>query len=251
MNKTYKSVLIFAAVLSALGGLFFLIMQVTGRVSPDLDIKVETLTMGYTSMALPLNPTDNFWQTIEAVQIHLFPQSARVPYGNEERDVWIKGAFNDREIAFLLEFEDETENRDDPAHSDACAVMIIPGDSPATAQMMGHGGKANIWHWRADRDYQQYQLRVDTVKAVRELIATGPGTQSAFTIQNAVGKGIYSNGRWHVIIKRPLIHREEGEMQFDSENNFKIAFAVWDGALEESLGIKSISIVRSLKLLKN
>jgi DMSO reductase family type II enzyme heme b subunit len=251
MNKTYKSVLIFAAVLVVLSGLFFLLMQVMGRVNPDLDIKVETIATRYTNMDLPLDPTDNFWQTLETARVHLFPQAARVPFGNEERDVSIKGAFNNREIAFLLDFEDETENWDVRLHSDACAVMIIPDDSPATAQMMGHRSRANIWHWTANRDFQQHQRGVDTVRAVRELIATGPGTQSAFDLQNVEGKGVYRNGHWNVVIKRPLINQESGEMEFNSKNDFKIAFAVWDGAMEESLGIKSISIVRSLKMLEN
>jgi len=251
MKKTYKSVLIFTAVLVALGGLFFFIMQVMGRVKTDLDIEVDTLAIKYTNGELPLDPTDKFWQTLEAVKVHLFPQAARVPFGNEERDVWIKGAFNNQEIAFLLDFEDDTENWDLPLHSDACAVMIIPDDSPATAQMMGHRSSANIWHWTANRDVLQYQQGVDTVRAVRELIATGPGTQSAFDIQNAEGKGIYHNGQWHVVLKKPLMKQEDGEIEFNSNNDFRIAFAVWDGAMEESLGIKSISIVRSLKMSEN
>lgn len=214
-------------------------------------VEEDTLCIKYITANITLNINENLWRDIEPVKIHLFPQAAKLPYGKEERDIWVRGAYNANEIVFLVEFADKTENRGLPLNSDACAVMFAAKDSPATVQMMGHGGNTNIWHWQAERDAQRYQHQNDSLEAVRELIATGPGTQAVLPGQYVQGKGEYNNGKWTVIFKRSLYSGQEGALEILPESYPKIAFAVWDGAKSESLGIKSISILRTLKLTKN
>lgn len=207
--------------------------------------KQEELIVNYTKEEIPLEPEHPVWKKIKATEVHLFPQSARVPYGLEERDLLVKGLYNDKEIAFLLEYKDSTENRLPPANPDACAILFVPSDGPPTKQMMGFGSIANAWQWLADRDLQKYKENQD-INPVRELVAQGPGTQKPMKFQFVDGRGFYKNETWKVIFKRELKSKQEEE--FDFKNGFPkdIAFAIWDGNKMESFSKKSISILRKL-----
>lgn len=248
MKGNFKTLLTFSIPLLIVCAVYFIIMYRLSHARMD-DLEEEgNLTIKYTNSEIPLDPKAEIWTEIKPMRIHLFPQVARVPYGNEERDVWVSGAFNDREIAFFLEFDDETANWGAPENPDACAILFVPGDSPATAQMMGYNSRANVWHWLADRDAERYQRGNESIQAVRELVAAGPGTQTPMEHQNVVGKGNYENGRWSVVFKRRFNSQQEDEFAFAPGTDKKIAFAIWDGAKMESFSRKSIAILRTLNL---
>ncbi len=250
MKNSYKAIFKFSSILLIVCLLYFIIVYIKGYKKTTVQFEYESLQVGYTNLDISLDIDDDFWKEIEAVKIHLFPQAARVPYGLEERDIWVRGIFNDLEIAFLLEFEDTTRNTALLEKSDACAIMFIPTKSVATAQMMGHASEANIWHWLAYRDVLKKAEERDSIPAVRELIAMGPGTQNPMKVEEVEGKGEFYNGRWRVIMKRQLETQQDGKLTFN-EGQLKIAFAVWDGAKQESFGIKSISILRNLYLVRD
>lgn len=210
----------------------------------------QELKVKHTDAGLELDVDSEIWKNIESVGIPLYPQAARVPYGNIEKEVWVKAAYNDKEIAFLLEFNDDTENRNPPEDPDGCAILFAPEDSPATVQMMGYAGQANVWHWLANRDAERYQNGNESMNAVRELIASGPGTQTPMKDQNVEGKGDYKNGRWSVIFKKQLKSLQDDEFEFQPGNSKQIAFALWDGVKAETFSRKSISILRTLTLEK-
>ncbi|MFQ6607635.1 MAG: ethylbenzene dehydrogenase-related protein [Fidelibacterota bacterium] len=187
-----------------------------------------------------------FWQDIKAERILLYPQAAKSPYGTSEKELWVKAAYNKEEIAFLIEFEDSTQDLGTPANPDACALLLAAADAPATAQMMGYESTANVWQWLAERDVERFVKGNTSIKAVRELIAHGPGTQTPLEKQNVEGKGIYSEGKWKVIFKRKLKSNQEDEFQLKVGTNMRIAFALWDGSKMESFSRKSIAILRKL-----
>lgn len=250
MKNSYKAIFKFSSILLIICFLYFIIVYIKGLKKTVVQFDAEFLQVRYTNLNIPLDIDNDFWKEIEAVKIHLFPQAARVPYGLEERDIWVRGIFNDFEIAFLLEFEDTTRNTALPPNSDACAIMFVPTKSVATAQMMGHASKANIWHWLAYRDISKKAVEKDSISAVRELIAMGPGTQNPMKVEEVEGKGKFHNGKWRVIMKRTLETQQDEKLTF-KEEQLKIAFAVWDGAKQESFGIKSISILRNLCLVRD
>jgi DMSO reductase family type II enzyme heme b subunit len=248
MKGHFKTMLIFTVPLLGLSAIYFLIVYSMSQARSDVLIDQEPIVIRYTNLEIPLDPEAEYWKRIEPVKVHLVPQVARVPYGTEERDIWVKGAFNDREIGFHIEFEDDTENWGAPENPDACAILFVPEDSPATAQMMGYGSTANVWQWLADRDAERYVRGNENIQAVRELIASGPGTQTPLKDQNVEGKGVYRDGKWSVVFKRRLESRQEGELPFSSGTDKMIAFARWDGAKMESFSRKSIAILRTLTL---
>ncbi|MFQ6676469.1 MAG: hypothetical protein ACE5LH_09040, partial [Fidelibacterota bacterium] len=127
---------------------------------------------------IPLDTLSSLWERADWDTIYLFPQSARSPHGHSERILRAKAIYNGKDIAFFLQFNDGREDRNLPSNPDACAILFAPGDSPATVQMMGYAGRANVWQWLADMDAQRYEKGNETVRPVRELIAFGPGTQT-------------------------------------------------------------------------
>jgi DMSO reductase family type II enzyme heme b subunit len=249
MKALAKTILTFSVPLVLLGVLYFALMY---RMTRDRVVGVtpeKPLVMRYTQHALPIDPLDEYWSSIDSSVIHLWPQNARVPYGTEERDVVVRGAYNELEVAFLLRFADSTESREvAPTGTDACAVFIGPGDSPAVAQMMGQDGSGNIWHWLADRDAEQYQGGDDSVQAALELVTTGPGTQTPLEHQTVVGRGEYRAGYWHVVLKRTLSSQQDDAIELSAGSDLIVSFAVWDGAKLEAFAAKSIAILRPLIL---
>ena len=249
MKPSTKAILAFSLPLVLLGALYFVVMY---RVTRDRLVGVTEeapLVVEYVRHDLPLDPLSDYWNGVDSSVIHLWPQNARVPYGTDERDVVVRTAYNDQEIAFLLQFADSSENREiAPTGTDACAVFIGPASSPAAAQMMGQDATGNIWHWLADRDAEQYQRGSDSVSAVVELVATGPGTQTPLALQTVAGRGDYRAGRWYVVFKRSLSSQQDDALALSPGTDMIVSFAIWDGAKLEAFAAKSISILRPLVL---
>ncbi len=246
MKSIQKVALAFSIPLLVFAVAFFLLMRVMTRDQLVGVTEEPPFTMTYTDSEIPLDPTDGFWADIPSTDVHLWPQNARVPYGTEERDIVVRGVYNDSEIAFLIEFEDETENREGPLNRDACAVLFGPLESPATAQMMGHGASGNIWHWIADQDSVSQQAGGDSTYAVLELFTTGPGTQSPLPQQTVAGRGQHRDGRWFVVLMRALENPQADALPLTAESDLLVAFSAWDGDKVEALARKSISIMTDL-----
>ncbi len=251
MRGSVKTVLTFAVPLLALGALYFVVIRGMGQRQFPAPQEEEPLTIRHTDRDMPLDPGAEYWTSIEPVKVQLYPQASRVPFGTEERVVWVRGAYSDREIALHLQFEDETEDWGDRSTPDGCAIMFTPGATPATGQMMGQGSSVNIWHWLAEREAEGDMQETEITQQVRELIASGPATQTPMESQNVVGKGEYHDGKWLVVFKRPLESQQDGELELLPALDRKISFAVWDGAAMESFSRKSVAILRTLNLEQN
>ena len=246
MKSSHKVALTFSIPLLLFGIVFFVLMR---SVTQDRLVGVteeQPFSIRHTDSEISLDHLDEFWAGFDPTTVHLWPQNARVPYGTEERDIVVRGVYNDHEIAFLIEFDDETENRDGPTNRDACAVFFGPLDSPATAQMMAHGATGNIWHWVADLDAESRQRGGDSTQAVLELFTTGPGTQQPLERQTVAGRGEHGDGKWFVVLKRSTGNLQDDALSLMPETDLIISFAVWDGAKVEALALKSISIVTNL-----
>ena len=248
MNGSRATILTFAAVLLLLGILYLLVVRGMGQPRLDALATERALTIKHTSRSIPLDPGAAVWTRIEPIRIQLYPQAVRAPYGTEERDLWVQGTYRDNAVAFRLQFADATEDRDSTSYADACAIMFVPATAPAAGQMMGHDASANVWHWRADRDAAHDQPGGDSVRAVHELLAAGPGTQAPMPSQTVTGKGTYRDGKWSVVFERQLGSHQEGELALAPGDSLRIAFAVWDGARKEGLSRKSIAVIRPLLL---
>jgi len=251
MKSSSKVALKFSIPLLLFSIVFFLLMRFLTRDQLVGVTEEPPVPVRYTDSEIPLNPSDGFWSGVDTTQVHLWPQNARVPYGTVEKDIVVRGVYNDSNVAFLIEFDDTTENREGPTNRDACAVFFGPADSPATAQMMAHGSTGNIWHWIADMDSVSRQPGGDSTQAVLELFTTGPGTQTPLELQTVSGWGEHRDGRWFVVIKRALEGGQTDGMYVGPGSDLIVSFAVWDGSKAEALARKSISIVTNLVFERN
>jgi hypothetical protein len=81
---------------------------------------------------------------------------------------------------------------------------------------------------------------------IEELVAEGFGTLTTQTHQDSIGKGIWKNGVWQVVIARPMMTPDMSDPQFEPGKKTDIAFAVWDGDNNEVGARKSLSLWNTL-----
>lgn len=241
-------------------------------------------------------PTDAralVWNKVEGVTIPLSsqiianPRTFTLPKGRSSaRWINMKSLNNGKDIAFLLEWDDITENSildDTAAYRDAVALNFPVSASEKDVPYfgMGHGGKedphmVNIWQWKADLEAGRdravplgssypgeglkysidwYQGRLYNLPPkeqerkgpVEDLNAVSFGTLTLQDSQDVMGKGVWSGGKWRVILYRPMTTKDKDDVQFKKGTRY-IAFAVWDGANLEKDGQKSISTWHELKI---
>ncbi|MFQ5941026.1 MAG: ethylbenzene dehydrogenase-related protein, partial [Nitrososphaerales archaeon] len=83
---------------------------------------------------------------------------------------------------------------------------------------------------------------LDKVSPVEELVAEGFGTLTTQRTQNTLGKGVYENEIWSVVILRPMLTKDMTDKQFRPGEKTDIAFAIWDGGNREVNGRKSVAL---------
>ncbi len=88
----------------------------------------------------------------------------------------------------------------------------------------------------------------DKRTAVEEQIAEGFSTLTTNERQSAVGKGVYANGEWRVVIARPLATGDPNDPAWGPGKVIPVAFAAWDGGAGEIGARKGISDWITVKL---
>ncbi|MDP7266351.1 MAG: ethylbenzene dehydrogenase-related protein [Candidatus Thermoplasmatota archaeon] len=83
------------------------------------------------------------------------------------------------------------------------------------------------------------------VTSVEDAIADGYSTITTQAIQNAVGRGVWKNGTWSVVISRALDTGDHDDTVIKEDNI--LAFAVWDGESQDVGARKSVSSWVTLK----
>jgi len=145
-----RSRLIFVTILLLAGGLTFLKIPVASS-------QGVTITAAKVASALPLEDVHAaVWDEATAVSVPLSAQITTKPTLPQTtvRAVDVRALYNDEQITFLVEWEDETMN--DSAvrvqdFSDSVAIQFPLAEGAQPFFCMGQqGGNVNIWHWKAD-----------------------------------------------------------------------------------------------------
>ena len=223
---------------------------------------------------VPGEPDDPLWRDAEAMDVGLAGQVIAAPrWQNPSIDlVTVKALFNDEEIAFLVEWDDpfmDVVHREE-AEFDAAAISNVGAFSsyveandmvprsletfrdavalqfpvkPPEGTQKPHffRGSAsepvNLWIWKAD-------LEAGDSGPVEEAVARGwsqsPRAQDADQ-QQVTGGGLWRQGRWSVVIKRPLTTGDRNDVQFASGKFIPMAVNAWDGSNGEHGLIMSLS----------
>lgn len=193
---------------------------------------------------LPTNPDDPIWESLAVpTEIMTGPQLMTVPrqWVPSTLSITVRSVFNKTDIAFLLEWDDRTGAQGE-RFRDAIAVQFPNKVTAGTAKphfaMGAMGGSVNIWQWKseyiAENQLEGYQniLNISGGKVFKEMNAKGfkkaPELQKIDS-QMVTGDSIWHNGKWKVVMKRPLLTNSKKDIQFEPNKNIPIAFATWDG----------------------
>ena len=213
---------------------------------------------------IPTDPSDPFWQESEngGGAEYWFPmvgQVIREPrhFTPTVRDIFVKSVYNEKEVAFLVRWNDPSQSRDgEPlpvaggggdddlfgggetavatALDDAMAIQFpsqkLEGLKKPYFLMGDAKNSVNLWTWKAGKFTESNANGIDKEKA------QGRAGQAV------LGAGGYREGQYKLVIKRSLATLEkESDVQFDIGRFIPIAFHAWDGHNAESQTKRSIS----------
>ena len=187
--------------------------------------------------------------------IPLSAQYIAAPQGGSILQVKARAAFNDKTLAVLVQWQDNTRNVGSQiaqsTYSDAAAIefplQVIPGHQPF--RCMGQSdAEVNIWQWKAERQPEVAgDARILTEaggKAVKNYIGPGLGYLKDSSAVNPDSNASYDEAThtWSVVYRRSLIAGDnKSATQFTPGQATTIAFAVWDGGAGERLSKKAVS----------
>lgn len=206
------------------------------------------------SRDLPLNPEDALWQEAKPLDVPLSGQVVVAPrWQNHSVDlISVRSLYNDKAIAFLLEWDDrfkdtvhkeesasakDTYMKPDPSRKRALRdsveiqfpLKLTMGPDRPYFFLGQPGNPVVLWRWNADWNEDG---RRNT--AVEELDATGPKSPlipQPAEGQEVIGKGLWKDGRWRVVMMRSLAPKgQQKDITFEVGKTVPIAFHVWDGS---------------------
>jgi hypothetical protein len=253
---------------SHLFGLFFSLIVVAGVLGafgiPLVSSEGMTVRSYVVQGDLPNTADDVAWKQVSPITIPLSGQVITRPVWPEPtvRALTVRSIHNGTEIAFLLEWQDNTKNvRLTPGtFRDGVAIGLPLGDAPAFFCMGQLDHYINIWHWKADWQsdidrraarapekkeggVRTFEVIPRRVSSVEDLIGGGFSTLTTKERQGRVqGQAVWRDGVWHVVMRRPLGSEEqENEATLVPGRVQTVSFAVWNGENKERNGQKAVA----------
>jgi hypothetical protein len=215
---------------------------------------------------VPPTPDDPAWQSVPPLTLPLSGQVITRPVWPEPsaRALVVRSVHNGKDLAFLLEWEDNTKNdRLTPGtFRDGVAIGLPLGDAPAFFCMGQLDHYINIWHWKADwqsdidrraarsaekresgGEVRRFEVIPRRLSSVEDLVGGGFSTLTSKQSQGKVqGSATWKNGVWRVVIRRAMASSDpENEARLDAGRLQAIAFAVWNGENKERNGQKAVA----------
>lgn len=194
---------------------------------------------------LPDKADDPAWQKSEFKSFYMVPQIiANERHFTPSLDsISVKALYNDKDVAFLLEWDDRTKSLPGDAKSieiadgdvfeDAVAIQLpITLPTESEKPYFGHGDAAwptNMWYWQSESAAGAPQtVKVLNTKGIKE---------KEVRDANSIGlkaAGVYDKGTWRVVMKRPLKTGDAAkDIQFEEARFIPVSFAAWDGSNRE------------------
>lgn len=210
----------------------------------------ETVEVRAVPGPLAADPAAPLWDTIAAARVPLAPQRTLALPDRRPRAaarpgpaaVLVRAATDGRELALLLEWADDTEDRaggETDRYGDAAAVQLpVRFGRGVRLPYVGMGDAAQ-------------QVAVHLLRAApggatttREALAAGFGSLTRADLGGARGALARVPGGWRAALVRPLA---AGPLDLRA-GLVPVAFAVWDGARAERGGDKALSAWKVLRL---
>ncbi len=252
---------------SFLSSLFVLALVLGGVGIPIVSSEGMIIRAQAVPGEIPTAPDDPLWQKIPPMTLPLSGQIITRPVWPEPtaRALAVRAVHNGTDIAFLLEWQDNTKNdRLTPGtFRDGVALGLPLGDAPAFFCMGQLDHYINIWHWKADwqsdidrraarttekdkggsGEPRRFEVIPRRASSVEDLIGGGFSTLTTKEKQGRVqGKATWKDGTWHVVMRRPLSSEEQdNEAKLIPGRIQAVSFAVWNGENKERNGQKAVA----------
>jgi DMSO reductase family type II enzyme heme b subunit len=197
---------------------------------PEAPAYATLVTGRSVAEAIPDDPNAEFWTKAPGQNIPLMGQVIVDPRNfNPSIDlVTIRIAYNDKEIAFHLTWDDPTQsqaNAEQKTFADAVSLQFPPaldasGERPYF--LMG------------DDSASAYLLRWEQGQGVAEVTASGPAKLNPVEGGEATGKVVYDSGQYRLVMKRALAGKDGQRLTFRPAVFTPIAVQAWDGGAGET-----------------
>ena len=234
----------------------------------------QVLRVAHVTGALPTDADDPAWDTAEPMDVRLTGQVVVAPrWQNPSIELVTMKALSDgTDIAFRLVWDDPFPDtvHDEALEFDASEITsvgafnsYVAGDGmvprrleafrdaiaiqfptklvtgTAKPHFLRGGGSTpvQLWRWKAD---QADGARGGAVEAIARGWRQAPKPQ-ADDQQQIVAKSTWADGRWSVVLKRPLITENRDDIQFTAGAFIPMALNAWDGSNGEHGLIMSVS----------
>lgn len=194
--------------------------------------------------ALPASLTDPEWDTVEKTTVSLgsnvYKDGAFIP--TMVSAVSIQAIHDDQTIVLRLSWDDPTEDRGEIP--DALGLVLKPfgvGSEVGTLRTWPHQNspKLDVIYWSADRNLTQEGLS----------LGFSPVVLGATSIEKLKSEAMYEEGRWTLLIQRPLVHKNTlDSVPLVQEQKVPLAIAIWDGGNRETKKTRSSSMWLDLLL---
>lgn len=192
-----------------------------------------------------LDPEASEWQSASEVTISLEPTPLSLqnseyikvawqnrPYGRI-KSLRVKALNNGQWLLLCLQWQvaqNVTQVTNNDVFPDAVGVLFpLNGQDAPLTEMGSPQQPVNAWYWRADHD------RPINVTAV------GRGTTVRHKNGSLSAQAQWKDGTWQVAIGRPLAAAAGEAVPLAAGQAVKTAFALWEGANQERVGLKAFS----------
>ena len=224
--------------------------------------------------ALPIDAESPEWQKASPIDVRMAGQVIAAPrWQNPAIDmVTVRAIYNDKEIAFLIEWDDPFKDitykkdmefdakqvalaggyntyinpfkmvpRQFETYRDSVAVQFpakLPEGTKKPHFFRGDSGSpVNLWVWKADlEEAGQPSVEETNANGFQQPLKVQP--QDA---QQAKGKGVWKDGVWLVVMKRLLVTEDKNDIQFEKGKFIPFALNAWDGSNGEHNLLMSLS----------
>ena len=197
---------------------------------PEPPAYATLLTVTSVSGDIPDDPAAEFWTKQAPQYIPLMGQVIVDPRNfNPAIDlVAVRAAYNDKEVAFHLAWDDPTESKGDGKKTfpDAISLQFPP-------QIVA-GATERPYFLMGDDSEAVYLLRWEQGRGAVEATGNGPAKLAAVQGGEAAGKAVFSNGRYTLVLRRPLAGKGDTRPTFQPAVFTPVAFQAWDGGAGET-----------------
>jgi complex iron-sulfur molybdoenzyme family reductase subunit gamma len=144
-------------------------------------------------------------------------------------------------LALRVQWDDPSEDRQDPG--DALALAFLPHGASGDVVTLPNWPLSSV----PALDWFAWSAR----SGLREMVADNYDAVFAATASMDAGHVSYEDGRWTLVLQRPLVpHSSERAAALAPGAFAPVAFAVWDGSKGDRDGQKAVTTWYTLQIEK-